>query len=230
MKKLSIISTAFFAFAPFIITAQDTGVNRTPVHTGGNQITTMREKSQPATGSMFLNERYMPAKLSDEQNTVLLRYNAYSDFFEMSTPQTGEVKTLPKDPNMTITFVSNNESYAYVNYKTEDGEAISGYLNIIADNPNVKIYKRERIYLQPESFPNNSYQSYKAANYKQANDEFYVKIKDKDAVFFSAKKKDLAKLVPGKEKELKDFVKKNKIDLDKESGLEQLGNYMETIL
>jgi hypothetical protein len=226
MKNLKFIFTAAFAISSLMATAQ---VSNRVGDSDGRLLSTKREKGQPATGSMYLNEKFMPARLSNSQNTMMLRYNAYSDYFEMNDQQAEETQNLPKTEGVVITFVNNNESYTVVNYKTEKGESVSGYLNIISDSPKVKIYRRESIILQPEVVPNNSYAAYKPANYKKAGDEFYIKINDGEAVYIDGKK-DVAKLVPAKSKDILDFIKKNKIDLEDEIGLQKLGSYMETIL
>ncbi len=226
MKNFKTIFTAAFAISSLMATAQ---VSTRIGDSDGRSVTTRRDLSQPATGSMFINEKYMPARVSNTQNTMMLRYNAYSDYFEMNDPQAEETKNLPKTDGVIITFVNNNESYTLVNYKTKKGESINGYLNIISDNPKIKIYKRESVILQPEVYPNSSYGTYKAANYKKADDEFYIKINDGEAVYIDGKK-DVSKLVPAKSKDILDFIKKNKIDLEDEIGLQKLGSYMETIL
>ena len=179
---------------------------------------------------MYTNEKFLPAKLSTATNTVLLRYNAYSDYFEMNSPTEGATKNLPKDPATEITFVSTNKTYALVDYTTDKGDQETGYLYVINDNDKVKFYKRERIVLQPESFPNNSYQTYKAANYKKVDDELYVFVQGRGIVPFSSNKKQFAKLIPGKDKEVLDYIKQNKISLDKEHDLVKLGAYLQTIL
>jgi len=221
MKKSNLIYVAAFAFTSVIATAQ---VNQTPVFAG--QISTVKEKSQAATGSMFINEKFMPAKISNQDKTVLARYNAYADNFEISDPAEGSQKVLPHQKDVTITFVSTRETYALEEYKTDKDEIKTGYLNVISDNPNVKIYKRSRVFLQPEVFPASSYQTYKPAAYKKMEDEFYIKIKGEGAVYFSGKK-DLAKLVPSKSKEILDFIKKNKLDLENAKDLEQIGAYID---
>jgi hypothetical protein len=223
MKNLKLFYASAFALTGALATAQ---VNQTPVHTSGGQITVMKEKSQPATGSMYVNDKFMPAKVSNLDKTVLVRYNAYADNFQINDPLTGTEKTLPQQNNVTITFTGTAEVYTFEQYKTEKEEIKNGYLSLVSDNPNVKIYKRAKIFLQPEVFPESSYQTYKPAAYKKAEDEFYIKIKDQDAVFFSGKK-DLAKLVPAKSKEILDFIKKNKLDLEKEKDLEQVGAYLD---
>jgi len=224
MKNLNLLYTTAFALTSVLATAQ---VQQTPVHSGGGQIYTSKEKSQAATGSMFVNDKHMPAKVSNNDKTVLVRYNAYADNFEISDPISGTSKVLPSQSDVTITLNSTGETYTFQQYKTEKEEIKNGYLSIVSDKPNVKIYKRERIYLQPEVFPASSYQTYKPANYKKADDEFYIKIKDQDAAVFFSGKKDLAKLVPAKSKEVLDFIKKNKLDLEKEGDLEQVGAFLD---
>lgn len=227
MKKLNFILTAFASFATLVVSAQ---VRTTVGDSDGRSLTTRKEKSQPATGSMFVNEKYMPAKVSGAQTTMMLRYNAYADNFEMNNPQGGDVpKALPKDPGSNITFVGDDKKYVVADYIKEDGETANGYLVVVSESPKVKIYKREHVSLIPESFPNNSYQAYKPANYKRADDEFYVKLGDKEATFFDGKK-EFAKLVPGKNKEVLDYIKKNNIDLEKEADLVKLSDYVATIL
>lgn len=226
MKKENLIYTAAIAFTSLIATAQ---VNQTPVHSSGGQIMLMKEKSQAATGSMYVNEKYMPAKVSNNEKTVLARYNAYGDNFEISEPQTGSFNVLPKQEGVTITFVSTGEAYSLQQYKTSKNETIVGYLNVVSEAPNVKIFKRERVFLQPEVFPASSYQTYKPANYKKTDDEFYIKVKDQDALYFSSKK-ELSKLIPAKSKEILEFIKKEKLDVEKETDLQQIGTYINTIL
>lgn len=227
MKRINLFCTALFAVASFTANAQ---INQTPVHSSGNQIYVQGEKALPATGSMFISEQYLPAKASNNNGTtLLLRYNAYSDLFEVSNPQEQSVKVLPKQPNVIVTFSQNNESYVYETYKTEKGETVTGYLNIISDNPKVKIYKRERIYLQQGSVPANSYQTAKAPAYKKAADEYYVKVADGEATFFDDKK-DYAKLIPGKSKEVLEFIKTNKINVENATDLQKLAEYSASVL
>lgn len=225
MKNLKLFYVAAFALTGALATAQ--GVNQTPVYAG--QIRTVKEKSQAATGSMFINEKYMPAKVSNLDKTVLVRYNAYADNFQMSDPIEGTEKVIPQQSDVTVTLIQTGYVYSLQQYKTEKDEVKTGYLSLVSDNPNVKIYRKERVFLQPEVFPANSYQTYKPASYKKLDNEFYIQIKGGEAVFFSSKK-DLAKLVPSKSKEILDFIKKNKLDVTKEGDLEQLGAFMDTAI
>ncbi|TRW26487.1 hypothetical protein FMM05_03670 [Flavobacterium zepuense] len=226
MKNLSFILTAFASLSTLVASAQ---YSSRVADSDGRSVTARKEKSQPATGSMFINDKFLPAKISGAQSTVLLRYNAYADNFEMSNPQANETKTLPKDPSANITFVSDDKEYVLTDYIGEDGNSNNGYLVVVSEDTKVKIYKKERVTMTQEFFPSNSYQVYKPANYKKGDDEFYVKLGDKEPAFFSGKK-EFAKLVGGKNKEVLDFIKKNNIDVEKEADLVKLSAYVETII
>jgi hypothetical protein len=227
MKQSKLFYTAIFALTSLAASAQ---VNQTPLTGGGRQIIGNKEKAMATTGSMFINEQFFPAKISDNPTPVLLRYNAYSDYFEMSNPQEQSTQIVPKQAGKVITFVNNGEEYTLVNYLSKGKEVANGYLNIISESPKVKIYKRERIFLQAGTIAENSYQTSKPAMYKKASDEFYIQLADaKEASYFSSKK-DIAKLAPAKSKEILDFIKTNKIDVENVSDLQKLGTYMQTIL
>ncbi|WP_294818412.1 hypothetical protein [uncultured Flavobacterium sp.] len=225
MKKFTLISALFMALSPLLLNAQ---INQTPIHTGGGQIMASEEKAMAATGSMYLNEKYVPAKISGNDRIIMVRYNAYSDYFEIVNDE-GRPQALPRKAGVNVTLNTTGDVYALQSYRTEDGENANGYLNVISDNAKVKIYKRDKIYLQPGKVSQNSYGTSKAPVYKKADDEFYVQVNNGDIIFVSGKK-DIANLVPGKSKEVLDFIKKNKIDVEKETDLQQLSAYMETIL
>ncbi|MCW4468687.1 hypothetical protein OGH69_06920 [Flavobacterium sp. MFBS3-15] len=228
MKKFNLIPAILLAFSPLFINAQ---INQTPMHSGGaqGQIMVKAESAMPATGSMYTDDRFMPAKTSGNEQIILVKYNAYSDYFEMNNPQQGTTQILPKQTGSTVTMTGTGEVYAFQKYKTEKGEEINGYLNVVSDNSKVKIYKREKIYLQPGKIAQDSYHASKPATYKRADDEFYVKINDGEITYVS-NKKDIANLVPGKSKEVLDFIKKNKIDVEEAKDLQELSGFIESIL
>lgn len=226
MKKLNSILSAVALFATVISNAQ---VRTTVGDSDGRSLTTRKEQSQAATGSKFVNDKFMPAKLSSSTSVILLRYNAYTDDFEISNPQEQSVQILPKEANIDVVFPSQDKKYTYTDFVKKDGAKTSGYLVVLSDNPKVKIYKKETITMTAEYFPTNSYQTYKPANFKRAKDEFYVKVGNEEAVYFDGKK-DFAKLVPGKNKEVLEFIKKNSLSLDKDTDLQKLGQFTGSIL
>jgi hypothetical protein len=203
------------------------GANQSAFTAGGRQVLNVNNKPASIAGSMYTDENFLPAKLSTNTTTVLLRYNAYSDYFEMSNPQEGVTKALPKQAGV-VTFNTNGQQYDYLTYHKNDDE-ISGYLSVISDNPKVKIYKRERVYLQEGSKSDNGYAVAKPSTYKRAKDEFYAQIADGPVVYFS-NKKAFGKLFGEKNKQVTDYIKQNSLDLEKTEDLQKLANFSATLL
>ncbi|MFP9112510.1 hypothetical protein ACLI1A_01110 [Flavobacterium sp. RHBU_3] len=226
MKNLNYLLAAALLGTALSANAQ---INQTPITGNGGQIMMPGSKSNAnVQGSMYINEAFLPAKIGESSNSnQMLRYNAYSDYFEISYPQEQTVKSLPKQPGTVITFAT-GEQYVLINFVKDKAEN-SGYMQLLGNNAKVKIYKREHIYLQAASKPDNGYGSEKPATYKKDSDEFYVQIGDAPAQYFSSKK-SFSKLVPGKSEEILNFIKQNKIDLEKGEDLAKLAEYTASII
>jgi len=228
MKGFKLVYSLVFIASFAAATAQTSGQSAT-AYGDGRTVSARKETAGATQGTQYINEKYMPAKVSNKDMPVMVRYNAYNDYFEFTTPENQAAQTLAKEQGVTITFNMNGQQYALVKYKTDKDEVVDGYLTVISDGPKVKIYKRERIYFQPEREAANSYQPAKAAAYKRADDEYYVKVGDAEAVFFDGKK-EFAKLIPGKNKEVLDYIKDNKLDVEKDTDLVKVASYIQTLI
>jgi hypothetical protein len=226
MKSLKIFGTLVVLITPMTILAQS--INQSPVHGGGRQIVTKQKESDPAQGSMYINDKYLPAKINGQEKVLMLRYNAYQDSFEENNPQEEYINGLPKTPNSVIKFVGTNKTYAMTDFKDKDGLLSNGYLIVLCDTPKVKIYKREHITFVKETHPQNSYQSYKPARYSRGSDEFYISINGQPAILFDDKK-DIISLMPERKKEINEYFKQNKLELESTENVNKLGNFLNTI-
>lgn len=226
MKNLKNIFAIALLAGTAVVQAQ--GVNQSAFTAGGRQVLNINNKSASVAGSMYTDENFLPAKLSTNTNTVLLRYNAYSDYFEMNNPQESVTKALPKQAGVSVIFSATGQQYEYVTYHKNDDEN-TGYLVVISDNPKVKVYKRERVYLQEGSKSDNGYAVTKPSTYKRAKDEFYAQIGTGPIEYFS-NKKGFAKLFPEKSKQITEYIKQNSLDLEKTEDLQKLADYTATLL
>lgn len=184
--------------------------------------------SESATGSQYYIEAFSPARIEGSNEISSVRYNAYNDELEVKVNE--DIKILQPKENQVITLTNGKAAYEYVQYVNEDKNTNQNYLVIVSNQPKVKIYKREKITLEPEKHPTGGYQKYKAPAYKKEDAEYYIKMNDGQATWFKNKSKDVARLVPGKENEIKEYIKKNKIDVSEDAGLNRLGQYLNTIL
>lgn len=178
-------------------------------------------------GSKYFNENFMPATFLGK--TILIRYNAFSDQIEFKDEE-NEVKNLiPNRENPVVTTTDKKNIYEYVDYVADKNENKTGYLNLISENPNNKIYSRYKIYLKQGTSTTNGYDSPKPSTYKKSATEYYIKIKDNQIVPLSSKKKDLLKLFPNNEDIVNKYISDDKISLSEEQDLIKLGKFLNTL-
>lgn len=191
-----------------------------------SNITTIDTKPQ---GSQFFDEKFVPGNFADNNQIILLRYNAYTDQIEFKDADDATKNLIP-NKGVPIITTSKKNTYVYEDYTSQKEGNKTGYLNLISDNGQVKIFSKTKIYLKEAVAASSGYQTAKPAMYKKSEPEYYIKIKEQPIVFLPSNKKELYKLFPGKEKEVTEYIKTNKISLDKEEDLKNLGSFLNTIL
>ena len=65
---------------------------------------------------------------------------------------------------------------------------------------------------------------------KKESPEYYIQLNNGEIVYMPTKRKKIMKLIPGKEKEIKAFMKENRIKTSRDKDLEKLGHFMSTLL
>ncbi len=226
MKNLKTLALTGFAFFTQLQYAQQsTSVNIDKnMATQGAMFTKTADKAD-TVGTQYYNPNFLPAKIG-EGSVTLIRYNAYNDQIEF---QNGDkVQGLPAEKGKTITTIDGKTSYTYTDYTTDQGESYTGYLISVASYPALKIYARQKMLYQPESEPSNGYESTRPATYKKTALKYYIGIKDNPIVYLSPKKKELIKLFPGKEAQISEYAKNNKIS-DKDEDMVKLADFLSTL-
>lgn len=218
------------AIIPAVLMSDLAAAQQTYVQQSGSigLIYTKRAESEPATGSQYFIDAFSPAKIGNSNEISIVRYNAYSDELEVKVNE--EIRVLQPTEGQIIALTNNEAAYQYVSYINKDNVRTQNHLVLINNSPNLKIYKREKVYLQPEQHPTGGYQKYKAPMYKKEDHDYYIKINDGDIVYMPTKKKDFLKMFPGKDEDIEKYMKKHKLSVSDEKELEQLGDYINTIL
>lgn len=190
---------------------------------------TVKQFPQDKTpGSQYFNEAFMPAKIGNSEEIVMVRHNAYTDEIEVNINSV--IKVLPSEMNESIQLMNSPFSYEYVEYTTEKGPKKLGYLKAISNNQKIKIYKSESIYRKEEVEADLGYGSSKPAAYTKLRDGYYIKIGDNDIKPLSLKKKSIVSILPEKEKEIVAFMKENELSLSEEKDLIALGRYINSLM
>ena len=215
---------------PAVLISSIAVAQQTYVDPGGsvNLIYSKKAPSEPAQGTQYFIEAFSPAKVDGSKDISVVRYNAYSDELEVKVNE--EIMVLQPKADQVIRLTNGRAAYQYTEYSNKENVGSQHYLLLVSENPNLKIFKKERIYLQPEEHPSGGYQKYKAPMYKKADTEYYIQKNNGQVTYMSTKKKDILALVPGKENEIKNFMKENSISTSDDEDLKKLGAFLNSLL
>jgi len=176
-------------------------------------------------GKPFFVENFLPANVKGYDGMFLLRYNAYRD--EMEFQKDDEIHFLVKSDSLEINFVNSKKLYKFLEHNFNK-ENIKGFLVVLNENAKVSLYKKERITFAQKVYATNSYKSDTPAHYELQKDTFFIK-KDDAIVPFPKNKKELAKMFPGKENQILEFLKSNSLSLSKESELISIVSFLNSL-
>ena len=229
MRKIILSSFAVFIFSTLSANAQ---VSLQASGSGSmNQLSFSKRSNfvnKNIVGSQFINDKFSAALVNNGTTPFQIRFNVYNNIMEYN--KDGEILNLTKEQNPVIEFTgTSNGKYKLTSYTDKRKNEEKDYMRVVYEGNKVSFLTLEKIDLKAATKASNSYESDKEAEYIRAKDERYMTLNTTTAVAPS-KVKELAKLIPSKEKEIKDFVKANKIDFNEDADLKKLGTYLDSIL
>jgi hypothetical protein len=96
------------------------------------------------------------------------------------------------------------------------------------EGKNSLLVKQESRFIEPRK-ANSTYAQDKKADFKRRKDVYYLALENGNLVKLSTKKKDFANAFKGKEKEIKAFIKKNRLNPKKLKDMETVVDYFNTL-
>lgn len=220
MKK--VISVGVFFLVSFFGFSQSTVVTISSGH-GFNIVPD--DAPETVTGSMYLDGAFTPARINEEQDVVILRYNAYKD--EMEFQQGQDTYYLIKEDNVKIDFLNNKKTYNYLSYSDGSKQSQKGFLVELV-NGKKSLYEKEAVAFIPSKPTTTGYEAPKPAEYKRSKEAFFIKVSDK-VVNFPKNKKELLKMFPDNNSQISDYLKKNKVSFSKKEDLIGLTKFLNTL-
>ncbi|QOW10738.1 hypothetical protein Q73A0000_10320 [Kaistella flava (ex Peng et al. 2021)] len=170
-------------------------------------------------GIPYYYPQFTNAKIGDTSSTVPLRYNIFLDTIEVVEKE--DVYELPKDePTPAFTFLTTKEKLVFV--KTDD--LYSGYFFELTDGKYRILKKVSTKYLPATPAPNTLIAG-SPAQFIPQKSIYFIKTENR-FIKMPKSTKELAAELPEKAKEIKDFIDKNKIKLNREEDLIKLGNFL----
>ena len=190
---------------------------------------TNSDKFDKIEGSAYINEIFVPAKMSTAKNKVFsVRYNAFNDEMEIKG-ENDIIYGIDKNrKDILIHFSNPKQTYQTFNY-TIDNQGLLGYFVKLNFDSELLLLKKESTIYVEEKISKTTYGASKPAHFKRAQDKYFIKIGKNNAIELPKNKKEIAKLFPEFEKETLSFIKKNKIKLKNETDLLELIEYLNSL-
>ena len=167
-------------------------------------------------GTPYLDEDFVKGVIVDEKNdknsAAYLRYNSYNDIFEIKLDlNADDVKSLERTSN--YKFILNGERYVLINspkvinkYHYRNG---NGYVVALKETENLSLYKRYFKKYEKGKKATTNYDTDKPARL-DTRTTYIFKFKDRYVTVEPHKKRILEAFTDHK-KEIKNFIKENKI-------------------
>jgi hypothetical protein len=199
-------------------------MRNTSINTITNYDTTIK-------GSPFIQKDYESVKISKlDKRTFPTMYNAYRDFMEISIDGLTQYLLPSKKLPYEIVFLSKEKTYKAFSFKNKK-ENEYGFFKIATKNKISNLLVRERITLKKAVKPNTSYGEYAPSNFKREKDTYFINFKNNNiAIKLSKKRKSFFKAFSSHSKNIREFVKKEKLTIKKEKDLAKIITYYNTLL
>ena len=220
MKTMFNLISALFLLIPSTCLAQSDQGEIPLVQTG--KIISFDLRSKDIVGSVYINEQFIPAKISGYKGVYMVNYNAYED--EMEIEKDEKLFLLPKKNDYTITFSDGSKTYKIYNYKDKDSSRNSFFM-IKFTSPKAELLIKEIIILKKEVSGDRGITSYQPPTLFRTKDAYYISFNNIDAIELPRRKKDFSQLFPSNSSEIEMYVKKNKLSFSKEKDLIQILTY-----
>jgi hypothetical protein len=189
-------------------------------------ITTFDLRSKELVGSIYINEAFLPAKLSYSQDQYLIRYNAYQD--EMEIEKNGNPYHLSKNLSYSIYFEGINKTYQVYNY-LNNKETVPGFFVVLFNGDNISLLIKEKIKFYDEVKAKNGYDKYVPPTLKRVDDKFYVVFKNNPAIALPNKKKEVISLFESKGSAIESYAKINNLGFKNREDLIKICKYYDTL-
>ena len=179
----------------------------------------------PIDGSPYMNEIFKKGKTiinGKHTSDALMRYDAYRDAIEIKN-ENDVARTLLRRSNIVADI--DGTIYMVREYR-ESGENKLGYFNPLNEGYARLLKKPKKIFVQAEN-PENGYDTFKPAKYQDIS-MYYMQKGDEPAIETKLSKRKILSFLDDSSEILKQYIKKNELNMQSESDIIQLINYYNT--
>lgn len=169
----------------------------------------------------YLTIAYNSAIIDNFTTPAFLRYNMYND--QMEFVKNDQIYYMKKEKGRKVRFTTLNTLYKVYEVYGD----LEFFLVEVSGNSGSLLVKQSVRFIKPEK-ATSQYTKAKEANFKRRKDEYFLAIQD-NVVKIPTKKKSLPGIFGDKSKEIKDYIKKEKIKPSRVKDLKKLVAYYNTL-
>lgn len=169
------------------------------------------------SGTPYLNNEYVGARIAALPKILLLKYNAFTDEMEVKMDE-GYMALIKNYQLGRIEILNGGPVYELGNYQS-DMQSKKGYLTVIAEKGDNKIYRRDAVKLYEAKPAATTFEVSKPARFEMQKPVYYLK-NGSSVVAIPKDRKKLTELLPLYKNEIATIFKSN-AELQKEEKLKE---------
>ncbi len=176
------------------------------------------------------NTTFLPGSIfKDDQlakKNILLRYNASADEIEIkNSTEKKDFSALNKESGLYAKIA--NETYVFVPF--EGSNEKGGYFNVVTTGKTYDLYKKTTAIFHQKTLAKTTYDKERPAGFTKSVTYYLV---DKGGNFYELPqgKSKMLKVMSAKKDEMKNYISKNNLDVDKQSDLAKIVDHFNSVL
>lgn len=177
---------------------------------------------------MYANTNFLYGNIFEDGKEMIkglpMRYNAYADDIEVKLKTTDEAfQPLLKQENLAVKTLTD-----YYIYLPDNGiKEKSGYVNVLFDGKNYKLYKKITVSFKAAKKAETSYDTELPPSFQQTT--YYYLVKEGNLIDMSGSKSKMTGIIEDAKPGIKNYIKKQKLDIRKEKDLIKVVEHLDTM-
>lgn len=177
-------------------------------------------------GSPYVNDQfekgYVFVVANENAQNLQLRYNAYSDDVEYLQ---GVKAYTFINPELIKKINFSGTTYVYRLLKTSKESKNGGFFAVLFSDRDLKLLKKQSVGFLPAKEAASSYEKNKPASFSKVKETYFLEFEKEKPLELPSVKKKVIQIFEAKGFQVKDFMKKEKINVKEEEDLIKLVTY-----